>query len=85
MQAMVKGALEQHFMRQAKPSAAEITALAESLQLEKEVVRVWFCNRRQKEKRMTPASGGQLGQSCDDPMSPDSQGYSYYPQQKYCD
>jgi class 3 POU domain transcription factor len=24
------------------------------LQLEKEVVRVWFCNRRQKEKRMTP-------------------------------
>uniref|UniRef100_A0ACB8FHP7 Uncharacterized protein n=1 Tax=Sphaerodactylus townsendi TaxID=933632 RepID=A0ACB8FHP7_9SAUR len=27
---------------------------ADSLQLEKEVVRVWFCNRRQKEKRMTP-------------------------------
>jgi hypothetical protein len=28
--------------------------LADHLQLEKEVVRVWFCNRRQKEKRMTP-------------------------------
>jgi len=24
------------------------------MNLEKEVVRVWFCNRRQKEKRMTP-------------------------------
>ncbi len=32
--------------------------LAESLQLEKEVVRVWFCNRRQKEKRMTPPQMG---------------------------
>nr|CAA75353.1 APH-1 [Artemia franciscana] len=50
----VKGALEQHFHKQSKPSAQEITALADSLQLEKEVVRVWFCNRRQKEKRMTP-------------------------------
>lgn len=50
----VKGALEQHFHKQPKPSAQEISALADSLQLEKEVVRVWFCNRRQKEKRMTP-------------------------------
>lgn len=57
----VKGALEQHFHKQPKPSAQEITALADSLQLEKEVVRVWFCNRRQKEKRMTPPNtlGGQ--------------------------
>lgn len=50
----VKGALEQHFHKQPKPSAQEITTLADNLQLEKEVVRVWFCNRRQKEKRMTP-------------------------------
>ena len=50
----VKGALEQHFHKQPKPSAQEIASLADSLQLEKEVVRVWFCNRRQKEKRMTP-------------------------------
>ncbi|XP_013392366.1 LOW QUALITY PROTEIN: POU domain, class 3, transcription factor 4-like [Lingula anatina] len=50
----VKGALENHFLKQPKPSAQEITQLADSLQLEKEVVRVWFCNRRQKEKRMTP-------------------------------
>ncbi|WAR06839.1 PO3F4-like protein [Mya arenaria] len=55
----VKGALETHFMKQPKPQAQEITHLADQLQLEKEVVRVWFCNRRQKEKRMTPAA--QLG------------------------
>ena len=55
----VKGALETHFLKQPKPSASDITALADSLQLEKEVVRVWFCNRRQKEKRMTPP--GTLG------------------------
>ncbi|KAG7320166.1 hypothetical protein KOW79_016019 [Hemibagrus wyckioides] len=50
----VKGALESHFLKCPKPGAAEINALADSLQLDKEVVRVWFCNRRQKEKRMTP-------------------------------
>ncbi|XP_061783928.2 POU domain, class 3, transcription factor 4-like [Nerophis lumbriciformis] len=50
----VKGVLETHFLKCPKPSAQEITSLADSLQLEKEVVRVWFCNRRQKEKRMTP-------------------------------
>ncbi|XP_072018934.1 POU domain, class 3, transcription factor 4-like [Amphiura filiformis] len=50
----IKGALENAFMKQPKPSAQEITSIADSLQLEKEVVRVWFCNRRQKEKRMTP-------------------------------
>ncbi|ESO10627.1 hypothetical protein HELRODRAFT_138303, partial [Helobdella robusta] len=48
----IKGALEEHFTRQSKPCAAEISRLADILQLEKEVVRVWFCNRRQKEKRM---------------------------------
>uniref|UniRef100_A0A8C0I7N5 POU domain protein n=1 Tax=Bubo bubo TaxID=30461 RepID=A0A8C0I7N5_BUBBB len=47
----VKGALESHFLKCPKPSAQEITSLADSLQLEKEVVRVWFCNRRQKEKQ----------------------------------
>ncbi|CAL1292500.1 POU domain protein CF1A-like [Argiope bruennichi] len=60
----VKGALENHFHKQPKPAAQEIANLADSLQLEKEVVRVWFCNRRQKEKRMTPpvnmGPGGQM-------------------------
>jgi len=50
----VKTNLEHHFQKNPKPSAQEIAAVADSLQLEKEVVRVWFCNRRQKEKRMTP-------------------------------
>ncbi|XP_069563685.1 POU domain, class 3, transcription factor 3-A [Brachyistius frenatus] len=50
----VKGALESHFLKCPKPAAQEINSLADTLQLEKEVVRVWFCNRRQKEKRMTP-------------------------------
>ncbi|KAM6985354.1 POU domain, class 3, transcription factor 3-A [Aplochiton taeniatus] len=50
----VKGALESHFLKCPKPAAQEINSLSDTLQLEKEVVRVWFCNRRQKEKRMTP-------------------------------
>ncbi|XP_009701464.1 PREDICTED: POU domain, class 3, transcription factor 2-like, partial [Cariama cristata] len=50
-------AQESHLLKCPKPSAQEITSLADSLQLEKEVVRVWFCNRRQKEKRMTPPGG----------------------------
>ncbi|ESN99474.1 hypothetical protein HELRODRAFT_66777, partial [Helobdella robusta] len=50
----VKGALENNFIKQPKPTASDIARLSEELQLEKEVVRVWFCNRRQKEKRMTP-------------------------------
>lgn len=49
----VKGALENHFCKSPKPTAQEISSLAENLGLDKEVVRVWFCNRRQKEKRMT--------------------------------
>jgi len=64
----VKGALEQHFHKQPKPSAQEISSLADSLQLEKEVVRVWFCNRRQKEKRMTPPNT--LGNDMMDGMPP---------------
>ncbi|PIK52926.1 putative POU domain, class 3, transcription factor 4, partial [Apostichopus japonicus] len=58
----IKGALENAFLKQPKPSAQEISSLADSLQLEKEVVRVWFCNRRQKEKRMTPPINGLDGE-----------------------
>ncbi|GMT26709.1 hypothetical protein PFISCL1PPCAC_18006, partial [Pristionchus fissidentatus] len=55
----IKGRLEGFFCKNPKPNAQEITAVAVELNLEKEVivglqvVRVWFCNRRQKEKRMT--------------------------------
>lgn len=68
----VKGALESHFLKCPKPSAHEITSLADTLQLEKEVVRVWFCNRRQKEKRMTPAGGGPHPPAMEDVYSPAS-------------
>lgn len=32
--------------------------IADQLKMEKEVIRVWFCNRRQKEKRINPPSSG---------------------------
>uniref|UniRef100_UPI003AACA18D pituitary-specific positive transcription factor 1 isoform X1 n=1 Tax=Centroberyx gerrardi TaxID=166262 RepID=UPI003AACA18D len=47
-----KEALERSFVEKSKPSSQEIARLAEGLHVEKEVVRVWFCNRRQKEKRV---------------------------------
>ncbi|KAI8508307.1 pituitary-specific positive transcription factor 1-like [Branchiostoma floridae x Branchiostoma belcheri] len=47
-----KEALERHFLKQAKPSSQDIVRVADSLRLDKEVVRVWFCNRRQREKRV---------------------------------
>ncbi|KAL7631903.1 UNVERIFIED_CONTAM: hypothetical protein RMT77_017782 [Armadillidium vulgare] len=39
--------LNAHFERNTHPSGAEITALAEQLGYEREVVRIWFCNKRQ--------------------------------------
>ncbi|RWS29672.1 protein nubbin-like protein [Leptotrombidium deliense] len=52
----VRVALEKAFLQNPKPTSEEITMLADSLSMEKEVVRVWFCNRRQKEKRINPPS-----------------------------
>lgn len=53
-----KDTLERHFMTQPKPSSNDISRIADSLSLEKEVVRVWFCNRRQREKRVRSSTGG---------------------------
>lgn len=50
----VRGALEKAFVVNPKPTSEEISQLADRLCMEKEVVRVWFCNRRQKEKRINP-------------------------------
>ncbi|XP_037646005.1 pituitary-specific positive transcription factor 1 [Sebastes umbrosus] len=47
-----KEALERSFVEKSKPSSQEIARIAKGLHLEKEVVRVWFCNRRQREKRV---------------------------------
>ena len=52
----VRVALEKAFLQHPKPSSEEIANLAEELNLEREVVRVWFCNRRQKQKRINPPS-----------------------------
>lgn len=53
----VRVALEKAFLHHPKPTSEEIAALADALCMEKEVVRVWFCNRRQKEKRINPPAG----------------------------
>jgi len=44
--------LERAFIANPKPTSEDISNLAEALFIEKEVVRVWFCNRRQKEKKI---------------------------------
>uniref|UniRef100_A0A3Q4I2G7 POU domain protein n=1 Tax=Neolamprologus brichardi TaxID=32507 RepID=A0A3Q4I2G7_NEOBR len=48
--------LERNFSTNQKPTSEEILLMAEQLNMEKEVIRVWFCNRRQKEKRINPSS-----------------------------
>ncbi|MBN3278303.1 BRN3 protein, partial [Polyodon spathula] len=47
-----KRSLEAYFSVQPRPSSEKIAAIAEKLELKKNVVRVWFCNQRQKQKRM---------------------------------
>ena len=58
---VAKDNLEQHFVNQPKPSSNEIAQIADNLHLDKEVVRVWFCNRRQREKRVRSSIGGHEG------------------------
>ncbi|XP_043064562.1 LOW QUALITY PROTEIN: protein nubbin [Drosophila ficusphila] len=65
----IRGALEKAFLANQKPTSEEITQLADRLGMEKEVVRVWFCNRRQKEKRINP--------SLDSPTGADDEESSY--------
>ncbi|XP_059356259.1 POU domain, class 2, transcription factor 1-like [Carassius carassius] len=54
----IRVALEKSFLENPKPTSEEITMIADQLNMEKEVIRVWFCNRRQKEKRINPPSSG---------------------------
>ncbi|KAH8250813.1 hypothetical protein KR038_011008 [Drosophila bunnanda] len=51
----VRTTLEKAFLMNCKPTSEEINQLSERLHMDKEVVRVWFCNRRQKEKRINPS------------------------------
>ena len=52
----IRIALERAFNQNPKPTSEEIAFVSDSLNMEREVVRVWFCNRRQKEKRLNPSS-----------------------------
>ncbi|XP_074652808.1 uncharacterized protein LOC141907134 isoform X2 [Tubulanus polymorphus] len=52
--ATIRVALEKAFQQNSKPTSEEITMIADGIHMEKEVVRVWFCNRRQKQKRINP-------------------------------
>ncbi|XP_029816855.1 POU domain, class 4, transcription factor 1 [Manacus vitellinus] len=52
-----KRSLEAYFAVQPRPSSEKIAAIAEKLDLKKNVVRVWFCNQRQKQKRMKYSAG----------------------------
>ncbi|KAM4731986.1 POU domain, class 2, transcription factor 1b isoform 2-T2 [Anableps anableps] len=52
----IRVALEKSFLENQKPTSEEISMIADQLNMEKEVIRVWFCNRRQKEKRINPPS-----------------------------
>ena len=54
-----KSVLENEFCKNHKPSAQEIGMLAENLGINREVIRVWFCNRRQKEKRLSAIVTGE--------------------------
>jgi len=53
---IIRVELERRFNQNSKPTSEEISIVADELQMEKEVVRVWYCNRRQKEKRINPPS-----------------------------
>lgn len=43
--------LEIEFNKRPKPLTKELIRIAESLNLQKETIRIWFCNRRQKQKK----------------------------------
>merc|ERR1719273_1026615 len=52
----IRIALERAFNQNQKPTSEDLQYISDGLCMEKEVVRVWFCNRRQKEKRLNPNS-----------------------------
>lgn len=56
-----KRSLEAYFAIQPRPSGEKIAQIADKLDLKKNVVRVWFCNQRQKQKRMKFSAVGVQG------------------------
>uniref|UniRef100_A0A914WF45 POU domain protein n=1 Tax=Plectus sambesii TaxID=2011161 RepID=A0A914WF45_9BILA len=51
LDARQRNALVSYYQMNPRPDNNEIARLGDKLNLDKEVVRVWFCNRRQKERK----------------------------------
>ncbi|KAL4660797.1 POU domain, class 5, transcription factor 1-like [Arapaima gigas] len=51
LDAASRSMLEHYFVVCPRPTASEITNIAKRLNLQRDVVRIWFCNRRQKGRR----------------------------------
>ena len=49
---VIKSQLEEEFRRKRTPSQSEMQVMANRLGMEKEFIRVWFCNRRQRQKKL---------------------------------
>ncbi|ODM96415.1 POU domain, class 2, transcription factor 3 [Orchesella cincta] len=70
------------FLQNPRPSPRDIALLGEYFGIEKEVVRVWFCNRRQKEKRVNPTRS-ETDSPVGSPQLPMHQHGMYTPQASY--
>ncbi|XP_056146425.1 POU domain, class 5, transcription factor 1-like [Lampris incognitus] len=80
----VRAALEASFIKCPKPNPEEITRISEDIGLDREVVRVWFCNRRQKRKRPAlPLDEECEGQYYEQSPSPLNMAPSLIPSQSY--
>ncbi|XP_035463130.1 POU domain, class 5, transcription factor 1 [Scophthalmus maximus] len=84
LEGAVRSALESYFIKCPKPNTQEITHISDDLGLERDVVRVWFCNRRQKGKRLAlPLDEECDGQYYEQSPSPLNMAPSPIPGQSY--
>ncbi|XP_034047782.1 POU domain, class 5, transcription factor 1 [Thalassophryne amazonica] len=84
LEGAVRSALESYFVKCPKPNTQEITHISDDLGLERDVVRVWFCNRRQKGKRLAlPLDEECEGQYYEQSPSPLNMTTSPIPSQGY--
>jgi len=63
----IRQELERYFLENSKPNMEELCALAVNLSLQLNVVRVWFCNRRQKAGRYRGV--GDTNLTCDEALN----------------
>ncbi|XP_041706683.2 POU domain, class 5, transcription factor 1 [Coregonus clupeaformis] len=83
LEGSVRTALESYFVKCPKPNTQEITHIADDLCLERDVVRVWFCNRRQKGKRLALPFDECEGQYYEQSPPPPHTAHSPLPGQGY--